>query len=254
MRHALPLHLLVLGGTLVGLSACNNTRQSNTARTATEQLLIANSIDQSLDKVDFSPLAEASVFVEEKYLDCVDKGYLIASIRHRLLRQGAGIAPKPEEADVILEVRAGAIGTDLSSSFLGVPEITLPGMLTLPEVKMVSKDAQKAAAKIGLVAYDAKTKRLLGEGGVSNSFSDETNTFVFGMGPWQDGTLRDELNHSAIYGAQRPIDHVPPMVTFARPTSRSGGPGSQPDVQLSGAEKEEAQVPPAPPAAAKIGK
>lgn len=254
MRHSLPLHLLVLGGTLVGLSACNNTRQSNTARTATEQLLIANSIDQSLDKVDFSPLAEASVFVEEKYLDCVDKGYLIASIRHRLLRQGAGIAPKPEEADVILEVRAGAIGTDLSSSFLGVPEITLPGMLTLPEVKMVSKDAQKAAAKIGLVAYDAKTKRLLGEGGVSNSFSDETNTFVFGMGPWQDGTLRDELNHSAIYGAQRPIDHVPPMVTFARPTSRSGGPGNQPDVQLSGAEKEEAQVPPAPAAAAKIGK
>ncbi len=218
MRAWYPLQTLLLGAAAIGLSACNSTRQSNTARTATEQLLIANSIDQSLDKVDFGPLAESQVFVEEKYLDCVDKGYLIASIRHRLLRHGAGIATKPEEADVILEVRAGAIGTDLSSSFLGVPEITLPGMLTLPEVKVVSKDAQKAAAKVGLVAYDAKTKRLLGEGGVSNSFADETNTFVFGMGPWQDGTLRQELDHSATYGAQRPIDHVPPLVTFARPT------------------------------------
>jgi len=249
MRASISLHAIVLGGALVGLSACNSTRQSNTARTATEQLLIANSIDQSLDKVDFSPLAEAAVFVEEKYLDCVDKGYVVASIRHRLLRQGAAIAAKPEEADVILEVRAGAVGTDLSSSFMGVPEITLPGMLTLPEVKMISKDAQKAAAKIGLVAYDAKTKRLLGEGGVSNSFSDETNTFVFGMGPWQDGTLRDELNHNATHGA-RAVDHVPPMVTFSRPSSRSAGPG-QPDVQLSGGEKEE-QVPPAP-ASAKVG-
>jgi hypothetical protein len=43
------------------------------------------------------------------------------------------------------------------------------------------------------------------------------------------------------------------MDTLARPSSRSVGPGSQPDVQLSGAEKEQAQVPPAPPAAAKIG-
>lgn len=244
MRPLCPLRTLLLGASVLGLSACNSTRQSNTARTATEQLLIANSIDQSLDKVDFGPLAESQVFVEEKYLDCVDKGYLIASIRHRLLRHGAGIATKPEEADVILEVRAGAIGTDLSSSFLGVPEITLPGMLTLPEVKVVSKDAQKAAAKVGLVAYDAKTKRLLGEGGVSNSFADETNTFVFGMGPWQDGTLRQELDHSATYGAQRPIDHVPPLVTFARPTPRP----DQPAVQLSGAEEE---TPKAPPAATK---
>ncbi|MCY2967299.1 MAG: hypothetical protein NT069_27300, partial [Planctomycetota bacterium] len=146
-----PALAMCLGLAAVCTSACTSTRQSNTARTATEQLLIANSIDQSLDKVDFTPLSNASVFVEEKYLDCVDKGYLISSVRHRLLRHGAALVTKPEEAEVILEVRAGAVGTDLSSSFMGMPEITLPGMLSIPEVKLISRDAQKAAAKIGLV-------------------------------------------------------------------------------------------------------
>ncbi|RPI88956.1 MAG: hypothetical protein EHM42_03870, partial [Planctomycetaceae bacterium] len=189
---------LCLGLAAVSPAGCTSTKQSNTARTATEQLLIANAIDQSLDKVDFTPLSDSKVFVEDKYLDCVDKGYVIGSIHHRLLRHGAALVAKPEEADVILEPRSGAVGTDLSSSFLGIPEITLPGMLSIPEVKFVSRDAQKAAAKIGLVAYDAKTKRLLGEGGVSSSFADDTNTFVLGMGPVQHGSLKSEIQYSTV--------------------------------------------------------
>lgn len=79
---------------LTVLAGCTSTKQSNTARTATEQLLISNAVDQSLNKVDFSSLSGSAVFVEEKHLDCVDKGYILGSIRHRLLRQKCGTCLK----------------------------------------------------------------------------------------------------------------------------------------------------------------
>jgi len=53
---------------------CTSSKTTNTARTSREQLLISNAIDQSLAKVDCSALRGASVFIDDKYLDCVDKG------------------------------------------------------------------------------------------------------------------------------------------------------------------------------------
>jgi hypothetical protein len=146
-------------GALAALAGgCTSTKQSNTARTATEQLLISNAVDQSLNKIDFTPLAGSSVFVEEKYLDCVDKGYIIGSIRHKLMQAHATIAPKVEEANAIMEIRSGGVGTDVASSFLGIPGFTMPGMISIPDIKMVNRDSQKAVAKIGLLVYDAKSK------------------------------------------------------------------------------------------------
>src|SRR5579859_2942442 len=99
---------LIFWTAFLGLSGgCTSTKQSNTARTATEQLLISNAVDQSLNKIDFTPLAGSSVFVEDKYLDCVDKGYVLGSIRHKLLQARATIAGKPEEATAVMEVRSG---------------------------------------------------------------------------------------------------------------------------------------------------
>src|SRR6476660_4840215 len=98
---------ILVAGLACLLGGCTSTKQSNTARTATEQLLISNAVDQSLNKVDFTPLAGSCVFVEEKYLDCVDKGYILGSIRHKLMQAHATIAGKAEEANAIMEVRSG---------------------------------------------------------------------------------------------------------------------------------------------------
>ena len=93
--------------TLALLGGCTTARQTDTARTAREQLLISNAVDQALAKVDFASFQGQRVLVEEKYLDCVDKGYVVGSVRHRLMLNGATIAPKPEEADVVMELRSG---------------------------------------------------------------------------------------------------------------------------------------------------
>jgi hypothetical protein len=217
--------------TLVLVSGCTTSRQTDTARTAREQLLISNAVDQSLAKVDFSAFHGQRVLVEEKYLDCVDKGYVVGSIRHRLLLNGASIAPKPEEADVVMEIRSGSVGTDDADSYLGMPQIVLPGMLTLPEVKLVTRNRQSAMAKIGLVAYDAKTNQLLGAGGVSSSISDEMNLYVLGIGPFQSGTARAEINETTPRRINQPNQSLPSSVAF----NPGSGSGDQPSrLQLTG--------------------
>jgi hypothetical protein len=146
-------HLLIVALLLI-VPGCSTMKRSDTARTAREQLLISGAIDQSLAKSDFSGFRGSRVFVEDKYLEGVDKGYLVASIRHRLMLHGASIAAKPEEADVVIEMRSGGIGTDNADSYVGIPEIVLPGMMTLPEVRFWQRTRQSAIAKIGMVAYE----------------------------------------------------------------------------------------------------
>lgn len=207
--------ILVLVALLLLVSGCTTARKSNTARTAREQLLISNAVDQALSKVDFAAFQGQRVLVEEKYLDCTDKGYILGSIRHRLMLNGATIAAKPEEADVVVELRSGGVGTDDSDSYLGIPEIVLPGMLTLPEVKLVTRTRQSALAKIGMVAYDAKSHELLGEGGVSSSLSDDNNLFVLGVGPFQSGSAKQEMNDTTLRRVGQPNQPLSTTVAFS---------------------------------------
>ena len=58
--------MLFTAGLAVAITGCTNTSTSNTARTAKEQLLLSNAVDQSLDKVDFTPLYGQKVFVDDK--------------------------------------------------------------------------------------------------------------------------------------------------------------------------------------------
>jgi hypothetical protein len=148
---------------------------------------------------------------------------------------------KAEDAEVVLEVRSGGVGTDASSSYLGVPEITLPGMLTIPEVKLINRDSQKAVAKIGLVAYESGTKRILGAGGVTTAKADDSNTFVFGMGPLQNGTLRNEVSRSMQVQPGQPYRELPHQVAFGSPRTDPEPPGR---VQYTGGEDEPARARP----------
>jgi hypothetical protein len=228
----------LLLGLVVSTGGCTSTKQSNTARTATEQLLISNAIDQSLNKVDFAPLGGTAVFVEEKYIDCVDKGYVIGSIRHKLLQAGATLAAKAEEADAVMEVRSGAVGTDVTSAYVGVPGFTAPGMIGIPDIKLATRDSQKAVAKIGIVVYSVKSKHELGEGGVSMARADDTNTYVLGFGPQQSGTLQYEVNRAAPLRTGQQVREIPSQVALSQPKP----PENKPDegtLKLTGGEKDE---------------
>jgi hypothetical protein len=184
-------------------------------------MLVSNAIDQSLDKVDFAPLSGQKVYLDDKYLDCVDKGYVMGSLRHRLLRAGAHLVATSEESEVVLEARSGGVGTDTTDTFLGVPEITLPGMMTLPEIRFTQKKSQFAYAKIGMVLYDTKSRTVLGDGGVSLAQASDSNIFVLGAGPWTGGTLKSDIAASQRIPHGMGMTRLPNRVAFAPPAGHS---------------------------------
>lgn len=198
-------------------TGCTTPTTSNTARTAVEQLLISNAVDQSLDKVDFRPFGGRDVHLSETYIEAVDKPYVVGSVRHRLLTAGARLVDKPDNADIIVEVRSGGVGTNTSNTFIGVPEVVLPGMLSLPEVKFAERTRQKGLAKLGLVAYDAKTREVLGHGGLSLAESTDNNWFVAGVGPFRDGSIKDEVRRSTTGEAASKQTTLPSQVAFVAP-------------------------------------
>ncbi len=74
---------------------CATQKQSDTARTGVEQLLISTAVDRSLDKVDYKPIQNAKVYIEEKYLDCTDKNYVLVALHQRSWPTAARSWPRP---------------------------------------------------------------------------------------------------------------------------------------------------------------
>ncbi|MEM9826694.1 MAG: DUF6655 family protein [Planctomycetota bacterium] len=177
----------LLAGTLVG---CATSKSSHTARTASEQLLISSAIDRSLSKVRFTDFAGKSVFINDKYLEGVDKGYLMGTLRHRVLQGGGKLVESADKADCVVEARSGGIGTDSQESFVGVPALGIPGLpIELPEIKVASRATQMGTAKIALACYDAKTGESMGSGGKSTALTHNSDTYVFGVGPFRSGAV-----------------------------------------------------------------
>lgn len=238
MRYA-GLSLIV--SLVIAFAGCGTTRTTDTARTGMEQLLISNAVDHVVDGVDFKPLSDKNVFIDEQYLDCVDKKYIVGAIRHRAFRAGAKLVGKPEEADLVLEIHAGAVGTDKSDSFIGMPGIAVPGPLPvqIPEIRLYSQSKQIGTAKIGMIAYDPKTKAAIGQGGLAMQRSDNNNWYLMGVGPFTSGRVPEEIalasNESLTNDLKQtlksvnpfPAEQGQPEVELAGPTPTSA-PASEP--------------------------
>lgn len=199
--------LICLGLCAVTAVGCTTARTSDTSRTGIEQLLISNAVDQTLDKLSLPPVEGRKVFIDGQYLDSVDKGYVIGSVRQRVLASGAFLVDKKEDSEITLEVCSGGVGTDSVDSYVGMPGIALPGPMpvSLPEVRLYQKKSQFGTAKISVVAYASADGRLLHDGGNALARSDDNSWSVFGVGPFQDGSVRDEVRTAQSSSFSRPI-------------------------------------------------
>ena len=185
--------LILAGAFALLFTGCASTKTSNTARTGNEQILISSAIDRAMSNVRFNEFANYSVFIDEKYLDgTVDKGYLMGTLRHKVLQGGGRIAADAAAADIVLEPRSGGVGTDSEESFIGIPALGMPGLpIELPEIKIAQRTSQIGTAKIGLVCYDAKTGAALGRGGDATALTHAKDTYVLGIGPFRSGSVVD---------------------------------------------------------------
>lgn len=182
---------------LAALAGCGTTRMTDTQRTATEQLLVSNAIDQAVSGLDFQALADKTVYFDPQFLDgTVDRGYLVSSLRQQLLAAGCILQEDRAKATYVAEVRSGGVGTDRHALLVGIPQINVPTFVPgqpsqIPEIPLAKKTDQEGVAKIAVFVYNRLTGRPVWQSGVVEAMSTSRDTWILGAGPFQKGTIRN---------------------------------------------------------------
>ena len=220
MKLTLVLAFLVITG-------CASVKQSDTARTGIEQLLISSAVDEALDKVDFQPIAGARVHLKTDYLDCVDKNYVIVGLHSRLLARGCTIADTAADADVLLEVASGGVGTDRTDLTVGTPEIPLGLMGSIPKLTVFERKRAMGTAKLKVVGTDVASREVVLDQGYSLARSDHQFWSAMGAGPVMSGSVATQLtqhtgsSESMLPATWRGGDKVPAKLSSHRRVPRA---------------------------------
>lgn len=148
---AIPLAVLVL------CSGCTETRRSDPERTAEEQLLLSTAVDRAVDEVTLKVPKGTKVFVDASRFEGYDKSYAISAFRDRVLESGAHLVSQVNDAQVIVEIRSGALSTDGEKTIIGIPSFDVPiplaGDLSVPEISLASRRQRLGVAKVAYTAY-----------------------------------------------------------------------------------------------------
>lgn len=255
---------LLLLFTQITVLGCGTTRMSDTLRTGTEQILLSAAIDRAINELDFEILEGKDVFFDPQYLKGVsDEGYIVSSIRQRLLAAGVFLKPTRDEATYIVEARAGAVGTNRQDVLIGVPQTSLPaGALAagapsvIPEIPLAKKTQQKGVAKIAVFAYNQVTGQALWQSGATPITADARDSWVLGAGPFQRGSIYNDsysgstvINHRGLFPSRRstsgptnaPVAGTPVNVSQVFPEDPNIVPPSPPSVAKG--EKKDKAVP-----------
>lgn len=178
-------------------AGCGTTKWSDTRRTATEQLLISDSMDRAVSNLDFRALAGKKAYLDSTPLKGVtDSAYLVSLLRQHMLAEGCRLMEDRQQADYVVEVRAGAVGTDRREVVFGVPAAEIPEVIPvqgvparIPEMPLAKKTEQRAVTKLAVFAYNRLTGRPVWQSGVVPVESKAKDVWVLGAGPFQRGTI-----------------------------------------------------------------
>ena len=200
-----PRGMLMLVGfvtaSLLGGIGCGTTK----SYTATEQLLMSDAVDSTISQIDFTPLSDRRVFLDSTYLKTVrspllvDSDYVLSALRQQMVGHGVRLVDKREEADIIAEARLGALGLDGHSVTYGLPASNIlasatsvlggASIPTLPEISLARREAQTGAAKVAVFAYERESLEPYWQSGIARASSNSKDTWVLGVGPFQQGTI-----------------------------------------------------------------
>jgi hypothetical protein len=194
---------IVILTVLLSCAGCGTTKYSDTQRTATEQLLISDAMDRAINQVDFRSLAGKTVFIDSEALTkMTDREYLVATLKQAMRAEGCIVQDEKDKADYVVEVRAGAVGTDRNDLLYGIPAVTVPQVplvtssvpSTIPEIPFVKKTQQRAVARIAISGYNRKTRAPIWQSGEKFAESDARHTWIFGAGPFERGSIYEGTN------------------------------------------------------------
>ncbi len=182
-------------------AGCTTIRITDPPRTATEQYLLTEATRSAVEQLTTLLLRDRPVYVDSTYLSSArelsaEQSFLLGELRARLLLGGARLVPR-DEAEVILEVRAGSIGIDRYEYLLGIPSIFVPGTLSgtgtvplaTPELAIVKSTRQYGYVSVAYVAYWNDSGEVLAHSGPFNGRTYREDFWVLGIGPRTVGNI-----------------------------------------------------------------
>lgn len=181
---------------------CGTTQQ----RTGTEQLLLSDAVDRSVDQLEFGVLSGKKLFLDTTYINAVkgvsfvNSDYIISTLRHKLTTSGCLLQDTKDKADYVVEARIGALGTDSLEVTYGLPAsnalsqaatlvTSAPVMPTIPEISVGKRNAALSTSKVVAYAYHRETGTPVWQSGNAISKSDAKDTWFMGAGPLQRGSI-----------------------------------------------------------------
>ena len=193
------LFLPLLIASFVTVGCVGNVRDTTTARTASEILLISTAAERAIAQYDASLLSGKNVFIDEARFDSVDKPYVISALRDHLAGSGVTLVgakdpiakDKPTGADFVLELRNGALGIWDGDFVLGIPQLPLAAQgsptITTPPLYLFRRLSAQGYAKFQFWLYDAATTAFVGRSKDLWGHSFYNQWWWFGVGPF-DGS------------------------------------------------------------------
>ncbi len=195
---------LVLPWIVVALAGCGSTTQ----RTATEQLLLSEAVDNAVNQIDFSPLAGQKVFLDVAALSPVEGQsiingkYVASALRQKMLAAHCRLQEVRDDADLIVEARVGALATNGHEVIYGLPAsngisalASLGGGPVLPPIPELSAGRMNVlagASKVAAFAYDRVTREPVWQSGTLRSETHARSTWILGAGPYVRGNIFDK--------------------------------------------------------------
>jgi hypothetical protein len=169
-------------------SACTTSRETSPPRTATEQLLISTAAERAAERIALPIQAGAKVFVDPTNFDGIDAKYAIAAIRDHLLRKGANLVAERGHAEVIVEIRAGALAVDEHKTLVGIPRFDVPvplaGAFTVPEIALFKRSERRGVAKFVATGYRASDGGFVGASDPEYGFAHKKDWVVLLFVSW----------------------------------------------------------------------
>jgi hypothetical protein len=184
MRQPVAIALLTLA-----LTGCVTDRQTDTARTATEELIVSAAADRAAEALSEKLPTGGKMYLDATNFDAVDSKYAIGAIRDALLRHGDKLLAKADGADMVVELRSGALGTDDHELLVGIPGFNVPiplaGSFGFPKIALYDRTTQEGVAKFGATAIDPKTGALIASSPPQFGYSHKVNRIVMLFFAWQ---------------------------------------------------------------------
>ncbi len=190
MRFAAISTLLMVA---VLASGCSKYRVTNPEQSATEQLLMSRAIDQAVEDIQLPDIDGKNVYLDAGGIQGTFAAYAASALREKILQTGGYVSAARDDAELVIEARAGAISIDSFETLIGLPSYEIPvplaGTLKSPEAALYKRGERRGVAKLALASFDAESGEFVAATGPKFGFAQKREWTVLFFISWGNEDL-----------------------------------------------------------------